>query len=268
MTIDPETASLCRSIELSDLPSERSGGEVEKLLTMARHPSIGLAVARDLGALRRLFPEFEILEQNVGCGSENRFDHTTAALDEAATLVDALTTPKRITVMMATLCHDLALSTADDPEDREDAAQATVSIMDKLGLYGLSGYDVRSQVLSLVRKHRVPMEFFKQHEAVTEGDFRRLSQHVEIDLLYRVSKACEKSLSGKSTAADWFIKRARSLGVEHGPPAPLLLGRHLLEAGFSPGPEIGKLLRYVYEMQLDGKITTQTEALAAARQIG
>lgn len=269
MTIERETASLCRSIELSDLPSERFWGEVEKLLTMANHPSIGLAVARDLGVLRRVFPELARLDQpEVGCTSENRFDHTSAALDEAASLVDDLTKAKRITVMMAALCHDLDLRSTSDAEDRQDATQATVSIMNRLGLYGLSGYDVRSQVLSLVRKHRVPMEYFERRDEVTDGDFRRLSQHVEIDLLYRVTKACEKSSSGGSTRAEWFITRARSLGVEHGPPAPLILGRHLLEAGFSPGPEIGNMLRHVYDMQLDGKITTQTEAIAAARQIG
>jgi len=270
MTIDPETASLCRSIELSDLPSERIWGEVEKVLTMSNHPSIGLAAARDLGVLRRLFPELARLEeQDAGCASGNRFAHTAAALDEAASLVNDLTKPKRIAVMMATLCHDLYPSGSSNSEDQESATRAAVSILDRLGLYGLNGYDVRSQALSLVRRNRIPMEYFEHRDAITDGDFRRLSQHVEIDLLYRVSKACEKNLSGDSTAAsDWFIARARSLGVEHGPPAPLLLGRHLLEAGFSPGPEMGNLLRYVYEMQLDGKITTQTEALAAARQIG
>ena len=31
-------------------------------------------------------------------------------------------------------------------------------------------------------------------------------------------------------AMDWFLERARALGVEHRPPAPILLGRHLLGA--------------------------------------
>ena len=35
---------------------------------------------------------------------------------------------------------------------------------------------------------------------------------------------------------DWFLERARSLGVEHAPPAPLLLGRHLLQLGVPAGP--------------------------------
>ena len=53
---------------------------------------------------------------------------------------------------------------------------------------------------------------------------------------------------------DWFIERARALGVEHQPPPPLLLGRHLLALGLQPGPRVGEILRQVYEKQLDGEI--------------
>ena len=64
------------------------------------------------------------------------------------------------------------------------------------------------------------------------------------------------------------MRRARALGVEHGPPAPILQGRHLVEAGFEPGPQMGRLLRSVYEMQLDGEVTTLEEALGVALSTG
>ena len=54
---------------------------------------------------------------------------------------------------------------------------------------------------------------------------------------------------------DWFLERARTLGVEHRPPGPILLGRHLLELGVKPGPRMGEILKAVYEQQLDGKVT-------------
>ena len=66
---------------------------------------------------------------------------------------------------------------------------------------------------------------------------------------------------------DWFLERARALGVEHGPLPPLLLGRHLLQLGLAPGPEIGKILKAIYERQLDGHVTTVEEATDAAREI-
>ncbi|HEV8316687.1 MAG TPA: hypothetical protein VGQ10_04730, partial [Vicinamibacterales bacterium] len=57
------------------------------------------------------------------------------------------------------------------------------------------------------------------------------------------------------------------LGVEHQPPPPLLMGRHLLALGLSPGPRIGELIKQVYEKQLDGEITTVEEAIEAARRL-
>src|ERR1043165_4823175 len=47
--IEPETAELCRSIDLHDLPAERIWGEMEKLLLRAPQPSIGLFWLRELG---------------------------------------------------------------------------------------------------------------------------------------------------------------------------------------------------------------------------
>ena len=66
---------------------------------------------------------------------------------------------------------------------------------------------------------------------------------------------------------DWFLDRARELGVDRSPPKPLLLGRHLLELGMKPGPAMGVLLKEIYERQLDGEITTTDEGIMAAKQI-
>jgi tRNA nucleotidyltransferase (CCA-adding enzyme) len=66
---------------------------------------------------------------------------------------------------------------------------------------------------------------------------------------------------------DWFIERARALGVEHHPPAPLLLGRHLLALGLTPGPSIGEILRLVYEKQLDGAVTSLEAGIEEARRL-
>jgi tRNA nucleotidyltransferase (CCA-adding enzyme) len=66
---------------------------------------------------------------------------------------------------------------------------------------------------------------------------------------------------------DWFIERARALGVEHRPPAPLLLGRHLLVLGLSPGPRVGEILKQVYEKQLDGEVTSVEAGIDEARRL-
>ena len=64
---------------------------------------------------------------------------------------------------------------------------------------------------------------------------------VDLELLARVARAdCLGRTGGfDCTAMDWFIERARRLGVEHQPPAPLVLGRHVMalcvaHAAFTP----------------------------------
>jgi hypothetical protein len=68
---------------------------------------------------------------------------------------------------------------------------------------------------------------------------------------------------------DYFRARISEYGFEEGLPEPLLLGRHILEAEIvnSPGPAIGRILKAVYERQLDGEIASFEEALSLARQI-
>ena len=66
---------------------------------------------------------------------------------------------------------------------------------------------------------------------------------------------------------DWFLDRARALGVEHRPPAPILLGRHVLALGLQPGPRVGEILKAVYEHQLDGTVTTIDEAMTLAASL-
>ena len=268
MTVGRETAALCRTIDLADLPHERVWGEVEKLLLMSARPAIGLDVALELGVLDKLFPELRALvgshlEEQTATASadesfEDDFTHTKRAFDHAARLTEDLDRPRRVTVMLATLCH-------------VPGESAALAVMRRLGLYTLLGYNVRAEALALLREQTRPAEFYARREQATDGDLRRLARHVEIDLLYRLVKACAlahvTAAEPAGQAADWFIERARRLGVEHGPPAPLLLGRHLIEMGVAPGPAMGRQLRDVYELQLDGEVTTLDEARAAARRL-
>ena len=110
-TLDQRTAALCRRIPLDDLPAERVWGELEKLLTAARRPSIGFALALDLGAIDQLLPEMKPL---VGCVQEPEWHpegdvwvHTLMVIDKARELNADLDRPQLITVMLGAVCHDL-----------------------------------------------------------------------------------------------------------------------------------------------------------------
>ena len=67
---------------------------------------------------------------------------------------------------------------------------------------------------------------------------------------------------------EWFREKARALAVERQPPPPLLQGRHVLALGLPPGPEVGRIVRAVYERQLDGARRSQDEAHRRRREPG
>jgi tRNA nucleotidyltransferase (CCA-adding enzyme) len=286
--IDPNTVALCHVIDLSDLPAERVWGEIEKLLLRARRPSIGLHWLRELGASAQLFPELNTLidvpQDKEWHPEGDVFVHTALVADRARELIDDLPYAKQVTVMLAALAHDFGKPGTTEfieghirSRGHEEAGVApTKRFLDGLNIHTLDGYDVRSQVLALVRDHLKPGEFFKKREEIGDGAFRRLARKCELDLLYRVAKADSLGRNTDdiprekwftSEAQEWFIQRAKELEVDKQPPSPILLGRHLLELGLSPGPQMGEVTKLIYEMQLDGRVGTLDEARAAAKKL-
>jgi tRNA nucleotidyltransferase (CCA-adding enzyme) len=278
-TLDAATADICRIIPLDDLPAERIWGEFEKLL-FAPRPSSGLALAMDLRVIARLFPELQAMS---GCVQEPEWHpegdvwvHTLQVVDEARTRVDDLSHPQQIAVMLGAVCHDLGKPSTTALIDgrirsmnhEEMGVPPTHALLDRLNVHSIGGYDVRAQVVGITAHHLKPGSWYKVRDEVGDGAFRRLAQKVDLELLARVARSdCEGRRPGRfdCSAMDWFVGRARRLGVEHRPPAPILLGRHLLELGMQPGPRVGQILKAVYEQQLDGTVTTLDEAIAEAR---
>jgi tRNA nucleotidyltransferase (CCA-adding enzyme) len=112
------------------------------------------------------------------------------------------------------------------------------------------------------------LRLYSERERTTDGDIRRAALRVDIGLLYLMAtaRAGGSNDDEERAAADWFVEKARSLGVEKGPLPPILRGRDLIREGYEPGRRMGEILRLVYELQLDGQVTTLEEALAAARR--
>ncbi|HEY8562639.1 MAG TPA: HD domain-containing protein [Pyrinomonadaceae bacterium] len=284
--IEAETRELCRAIDLTDLPKERIWGELEKLLLKSEKPSIGLRCFYDLRIAEQLFPELVAL---VGVPQEKEWHpegdvdvHTLMVVDEARLLIDDLEYAKKVTVMLAALCHDFGKPATTEFFDGrwrshghdEAGVEPTLSFLDRLGVFTLDGYDVRSQIVQLVRYHLAPGMFYKNPPG--DGAFRRLARKVETDLLYRVAKAdslgrnpewlpAEKRF--KAEAQEWFIERVRALRIERAAPPAILMGRHLIDLGLNPSPKFKTILDAVYEKQLDGQITTLEEATAEAKRL-
>ena len=279
--LDDEARAICRAIPLDDLPAERLWGEIEKLLLVAERPSLGFTLARDLGVIEQVLPEMVPL---YDCPQDPEWHpegdvwiHTLMVIDEARQRNADLDRPRLAAVMLGAVCHDLGkpLTTAvidgrwRSPGHEAAGVPAATRVLDRFNVNSIDGYDVRRQVLGLVAEHLRPSAFHKTKDTVKDGAFRRLAARVDLELLVRFGRADCHGRGGTfdCSAMDWFIERARALGVQHAPPAPLLLGRHLLDLGVTPGPRMGEILRAVYERQLDGAVTTLDEAIDAARAL-
>lgn len=280
LSMTADSAALCRSIPLDDLPAERIWGEVDKLVRRARRPSIGWLLARHLDVVPRLFPEMAAL---IDCPQEpdwhpegDVWTHTLLVVDEARARIDDLPPPAQVVMMLSAIAHDFGKPATTAHVDgrirslgHEEAGVApTHAFLDRLNVHSMDGYDVRRQVVAIVANHLKPGMW---HTAPTVGDgaFRRLAQRVDLELLARLAEADCLGRTGQfdCSAMAWFRERARALGVEHRPPAPLLLGRHVLALGLGPGRKVGEILRQVYEMQLDGRVSNLDEAREQARRL-
>jgi tRNA nucleotidyltransferase (CCA-adding enzyme) len=204
--------------------------------------------------------------------------HTLQVIDQARTRIDDLERPQQIAVMLGAVCHDVgkpATTALIDGRIRsmdheEQGVPPATSLLDRLNVRSIDGYDVRRQVLGMTAQHLKPGSWYKVRDEVGDGAFRRLAQKVDLELLARVAKSdCEGRKPGTVRLhRDGLVPRTRArLGVEHRAPEPLLLGRHLLALGLKPGPRVGELLKAVYEKQLDNGVTTLEEAIEEAQRL-
>ena len=92
----PETAALCRTLDLSQLPRERVWGEVEKALVKADRPSRFFDVLEEVNARSFWFPEIEAADEAA----------LRRMLDEAAACREAVKRP--LVLMLAALCRTLS----------------------------------------------------------------------------------------------------------------------------------------------------------------
>jgi tRNA nucleotidyltransferase (CCA-adding enzyme) len=279
LTVDDATKTLCRTIPLDDLPAERIWGEFEKLFLQAARPSIGLALAWEIGVIHALFPDLVPL---ATCPQDPEWHpegdvwtHTLMVVDQARQRIGDLERGPAVAIMVAALCHDIAKPQTTamidgrwrSPGHEEAGVEPSTRVLDTLNLHSLDGFDVRYAVLGLVAQHLKPSAFFKAPKPVSDGAFRRLAHKVDLELLVRLAKADCHGRGGAfdCSAMDWFLERARALGIEHAPPVSILMGRHLLELGLKPGPAVGEILKAVYEKQMDGEVRTLDEAIALAK---
>ena len=271
----PETVAVCRTMDIEGLAPERLFEEWSKLVLKGVKIGDGLRFLRDTGWVRH-FPELQAL---IGC-EQNRewhpegdvWNHTCLCMDSFARERTG-DRDEDLIVGLAVLCHDFgkpAVSSADPADGRirspgHDVAglEPTLSFLRRL----TNEEAVLRAVPPLVCCHMQPYSIWKSR--ASDSAVRRLAARVgRIDRLLRVCRADD---SGRYAAGDapgrqcaeleWLAAAADRLRIADSAPKPILMGRHLVGAGFKPSPEFKKILDAAYEAQLDGKFDSLPGAL-------
>jgi tRNA nucleotidyltransferase (CCA-adding enzyme) len=129
-------------------------------------------------------------------------------------------------------------------------------------------------VLSLIKCHHRASELWQNREVLTKKAFNRLAAdiHGEIKLLAYLDAADragrkEEPVMELDREGRWLLRKFKELNVTRETIKPLIMGRHLIELGVTPGPSMGKILKKLYELQLDNEFETKEEGLRAAKTI-
>ncbi len=278
LTAAPETIALARSIKAAhaELAKERIRTEWFKWASESVRPSLGLRFLAETEWLDH-YSEIARLRgvpQDPEWHPEGDvFIHTCHCLDALVELpawrdADA---ESRIVYALAVLTHDCGKAETTREEFKRGRnclvapGHETASV--PLAQSFLERIDapnaIRERVPPLVANH---MAYFEQP---TPRAVRRLAKRLEPENIEGLLLVMTADSFGRpplprvippSLAS--IRDQALALSVVHAAPAPLLLGRHLIERGWSPGPNFGAILESAYQAQLAGDFHDLSGALA------
>jgi len=296
--VDPEVYALAKDVDLSGLSEERVNEELIKILLDSPKPSRGLEEIFRLGALEQRFPELYaltlVLQDAVfhpeadDQGHRTVWAHTKIAVDQAARLarLAGFDRPRTLILLLATLYHDAGKAATTRWEWKRGRMAVTSSGHDvrserlvrrafkRQKIHSWNGADLQTLVPLLIRTHHRASELWLRRENVTKKAFNRLAAEVggDIDLVILLDAADRagrqaRAVRGLDREARWLRRRFEELRVSRDSIRPLLRGRDLIALGVAPGPAMGKLLRRLYSLQLDGAFETQAAGVEAARKL-
>lgn len=256
--IAEETASLCRSIDISQLSSERIEEELAKALLGSDSPSVFFEELRRMDQLSFWFPELEALidlpQDPLYHPEGDVWVHTMEVIDRAAIFREKTKEP--LSFMLLCLCHDFGKAvTTEFIKGRYHAYQHEIKgipIIETFLNRIIKEKSIRRYVTGMVPLHMRPnvAAFSKPsvkstnrlfYEAASPGDL------VYFAICDKPVLAGEENFTGDS---DFLWER---LSVFEATMAkPHITGKDLIEAGISPGEELGRLLDYALKLRLAG----------------
>ena len=240
----------------------------------AERPSVGLSFLRDSGWIVH-FPELNNL---IGCEQHPEWHpegdvwvHSLHTVDSAAWVRDHADLPEgwEEAFMFGTLCHDVGkpsttvtprmVAEGEMPKERLFTAwghdRAGMPIVESFLRRMTNNKSLIEKTTSIVGEHMQPFNLM-QGEAKTPA-WKRLHNRIRLDVLGWMCK-CDSCGSPFVNIGDPDFEHQTSqlcfdhfsdLGAE--PVAPILMGRHLIQAGVKPGRHFKTMLDRAFDAQID-----------------
>lgn len=258
--IEPETAAAIRSLSSNarHIAAERARDELVRILTEGGARN-GFVLLDELGLLPVLLPEVARMK---GVEQPPEYHPEGDVWIHTLLMLDGLKNPSPA-LAMGVLLHDVGKPPTFRIADRirfDGHVEAGVEIARRiLNRLRFSNEDIR-QVEALVANHMKFKDAPKMRDSTLKRFLRlpAFDEHLE---LHRLD--CSSSHNMLDNYEFVRAKQAE-FGQEQIAPPPLLSGKDLIAAGYTPSPWFSQVLSAVEDAQLEGRITSREEALQLA----
>ena len=228
--LDPSTAAAVKEYadKITSISGERIFDELSKMVALESAPH-ALALLERLGLAREVLPELFASADLWG---------------QAMARVSAVAGRKNVVLSLGALLMDLS-------------PRAVSAIVRRWG----GSNDLRD-ALSFFAGHR---DDWRVAVELPLADFKRLMWQRDFAALKILWAAREKLATGHSACLRRIAARERSIDPAQVRPTPFVSGADLKSLGLAESPQLGGILRELYDAQLNEQFTSHKEALAAAR---
>ena len=258
--VAPETAALCRGMDVTALSRERVFEELCKALLKAERPSIFFWAMEEADHLKEFFPvvaQLRGVPQNPAYHPEGDvFKHTMLVLDCAAALRDRAEWP--LGFMMAALCHDLGKYDATEvsPEGKitSYAHPMTGRALAEAQLGRLTGHvKLTRYVVNMVELHMRPnaLAGSRSKKKKTRMLFDASVCPFDLILLSRADASGKTDAPYDTRYWDFLLERLED--YRQVMERPMVTGEDLRGAGYRPGEQFRDLLRRARELHFAGQ---------------
>jgi poly(A) polymerase len=262
--IEPETFAAMRkhADRIHAVSRERVRDELTKMLTEGRARR-AFELLDDTGLLVQVLPEIAKMK---GVEQPPQFHPEGDVWTHTLMLLEQLEAGCPPTLAWGALLHDVGkpptFRVAPDRIRFDGHVDVGVAMGAEICRRFHFSNDETRQILALVENH---MKFADapRMRASTLKRFFRLDDFNQHLALHRMD-----CLAAHANLDIWNFVRERyeAMPQEAMRPTPLITGRELIAAGYTPGAEFKQMLRAVEDAQLEGSIATADEALAWVRE--